>query len=239
MKPLKPKIGIVSGIGPLAGADVLHKVFQQAAQKFGAIEDAEYPDVLLVNHGVEGVDATAALVPAFQTEILAAVQYLEKQGATIIGIACNTAHLYIETLQAAVGVKLLNLVDTVSEHALNTDKKYLLLTSKSSKEQQLYQNYLKKWGVTFAETSNQQQHLLDKAIEAVMAYKPSVAGTCLDKVLASAKADGFDAVIAGCTELPIAIGWAKNKHNVTVLDSNYVLAAALCTNYYKQLGAMQ
>ena len=40
-------IGIVSGLGPLAGSDVLDKLYQHAARRYHAVEDVDYPDVLL------------------------------------------------------------------------------------------------------------------------------------------------------------------------------------------------
>lgn len=228
-----PMIGIVSGIGPLAGSDVFAKVIQYAAQQYGAVEDNEYPDVLLLNHGINGVDNLASLHDTFEQEIIRMVRELESQGATIIGIACNTAHIYWEDIRVKPGTKLVNLIDAVAESAKAAEQSnYLLLTSNASKQQQLYHSYLEKHGVSFQETNAQQQQLLDKAIGLVMAYKLDEAGAVLDTVLASAKADGHTAVIAGCTELPIAIAHSPTNHGLELIDANAVLAQSLLRNYY-------
>lgn len=236
MSPLlSPKIGIVSGIGPLAGADVLTKVFERAATVHGAVEDSQYPDVILLNHGIAGVDNSGDLGDNFETEILRAVEYLQLQGATVIGIACNTAHVYLSKIKAIDGCKLINLIDGVAFTAAVESGHYLLLTSSATKNQRLYHRYLEKYKVDFAETSYKQQKLLDLAIAAVMAHNLTQAGAIMEQVLDEALEDGFLAIIAGCTELPIALDHCKTKAKLRVLDSNRILAENLTNEYYRQI----
>jgi aspartate racemase len=231
---LSSKIGIVSGIGPLAGSDALAKVFKNAAEIYGAVEDNEYPDLVLLNHGIQGVDNNGTLSDTFKTEIVDMVQQLEAQGATIIGIACNTAHTYLKNIRTRPGTTLVNLIDTVASVASTSKDRYLLLTSSASKRQKLYHGYLEKHQVVFNETSPTQQELLDAAIGLVMAYKLKEAGGLLEQVLASAKQAGFTAVIAGCTELPIAIAHCKDTGGLKIIDSNDELAKSLLGHYYQR-----
>ncbi len=230
-----PKIGIVSGIGPLAGADVLAKTFKNAAKIYGAVEDSEYPDLLLLNHGIEGVDNIGTLNDTFEKEIVDMVHHLEVQGCNIIGIACNTAHTYLDKIKTKPQTTFVNLIDTVSRVAKEAGHSYLLLTSSTSKQQKLYHGYLDKHAVLFQESTQQQQVLLDKAIGLVMAYKLNEAGELLEEVLKSAKSEGYYAVIAGCTELPIAIAHCKDLQGLYMIDSNDELAKALLTKYYEVL----
>lgn len=231
----KPIIGIVSGVGPLAGSDVLAKVFKHAALYYGALEDSEYPDLLLINHGISGVDNSGTMSDSFEQDIIAMVQHLEKQGATIIGIACNTAHLYLESIHTKPTTTLINLIDTVSAVSAESLENYLLLTSATSKKQRLYHAYLDRHNVVFKQTTSVQQALLDQAIGLVMAHKLTEAGVVMNKVLVSAKRAGFQAVIAGCTELPIAIDYASESSGLKIIDSNHELACALLDHYYKRL----
>jgi hypothetical protein len=57
-------IGIVSGLGPLAGSDVLEQALTYAAEAYGATEDAEYPDIVLFSRGIEDFDATGERFPS-------------------------------------------------------------------------------------------------------------------------------------------------------------------------------
>lgn len=228
------KIGIVSGIGPLAGSDVLTKVFKNAAEIYGAVEDSEYPDLLLLNHGVEGVDSIGTLNDAFEKEIVAMVHHLEAQGCDVIGIACNTAHTYLHKIKTKPQTTFVNLIDTVSKVAKEAGQSYLLLTSSTSKQQKLYHGYLDKYAVPFQESNQEQQALLDQAIGLVMSYKLDEAGSLIETVFKSAKSQGHSAVIAGCTELPIAIEHCKDLSRLKVIDSNDELAKALLDKYYKK-----
>ena len=58
-------IGIVSGLGPLAGSDVLAKALAYAATEYGAVEDADYPDVVLFSHGIDDFDSTGNIEEDF------------------------------------------------------------------------------------------------------------------------------------------------------------------------------
>ncbi len=234
MKKHIPKIGIVSGIGPLAGSDVFAKLLKYAADAYDAVEDSEYPDVVLVNHGIEGFDNIGTLNPRFETDIVAMVKQLEQNGANVIGMACNTAYIYLSKIKTNSSTTLVNLIDEVAQEASKTNEKYLLLTSSTSKKQSLYQGYLKKHNVAFQVTNSEQQALLDKAIGHVMAFKLKEAGTMLSKVLKSAKEAGFSSVIAGCTELPVAIDNTKDTCGLTIISSNEVLAKTLVNHYHSQ-----
>lgn len=235
MCSLNPKIGLVSGVGPLAGANVLEKIYRYAAKQYNAVEDAEYPEVVLINRGIEGVDNTATLNNNFRDGIVSIVKQLEQNGATTIGIACNTAHLFLQDIKTSDQVTIVNLIDEVSRCVSKTDKRYLLLTSASSRKQRLYHEYLDKYNVNYQEVNQDQQNLLDEAIGLVMAYKLKDAGKLLEKVLEQAKKDGFTAVIAGCTELPIAVENTVSHFGLDIVDSNYILASVLADNYYQSL----
>jgi aspartate/glutamate racemase len=76
--------------------------------------------------------------------------------------------------------------------------------------------------------------LVDETIGLVMAHRLHEAGRLIDVVLDSANNSVFDAVIAGCTELPIAIDNAANTQAVAVLSSNEILATTLTRQYYQR-----
>ncbi len=225
-------IGIVSGTGPLAGANVLEKVFKYAANEYGAVQDDAYPDVLLVNHGTEGVDNLGTLNGAFERETLSAIKYLEKQGATVIGVACNTAHIHLGEIKLKPQTTLVNLIDAISAEAAQKPAQYLLMTSKASRDEKLFHKYLKKYDVSFTETSDGEQNLLDEVISQVMAYKLVQAGQTIKKVFALAKRRGVTDIIAGCTEFPLAIDRCDDAQNFNIIDCNHVLAKNLADKYY-------
>jgi aspartate racemase len=228
---ITPKIGIVSGIGPLAGADVLAKLFKYTAEKYGAAEDCDYPDVVFVNHGIPGVDSAGTLNIAFENAIVSMVSQLESNGANIIGIACNTAHVYLDKIKVKPTTLLVNLIEEVAKEASNHCDKYLLLTSEANKKSALYPKYLKKYGVKFGVVTKSQQSQITKVIGAIMSHKLDDAGKIMETILAEAKENGYTGIIAGCTELPIAIAHAESTLDLKVIASNDVLAAKMMDTY--------
>lgn len=229
-----PKIGLLSGVGPLAGADVFMKIIQYSATKYNAVEDNEYPEIVVINHGIDGVDNTGAMNESFKKDVKDIVNKLEKNDANIIGMACNTAHIYLDDIKTKKQTNVINLIDTVAKEVAKNNKKYLLLTSKTSKEQKLYQNYLDKYNVNYKTITNNQQDKLDKAIEYVMGYNLKKAGNLLQEILDYAYKNGYEAIIAGCTELPIAIENTTNNYNLEIVSSNMILAKILADTYYSK-----
>lgn len=226
----KPKIGIVSGVGPLAGADVLAKIFAYAADAHGAHEDSDYPDVILLNHGIKGVDNTATINPVFASEIIEMTEKLESWGASIIGIACNTAHVFLSDIHLKPSTTLINLIDVVSGSAALSPGTYGLLTSRGTKDQRLYHAHLERHGVSFRETTEEQQRIVDKSIDEVMAHNNASAKELLQTVIKDMEAGGIHQFIAGCTELPLALPDIDNRE--TIIDSNELLARSLVDAYY-------
>lgn len=234
MSSFKPshQIGLLSGIGPLAGSDILNKIYKYSALKYGAIEDCEYPDLILINHGIEGVDNLGTVGSKFESELVEGVNKLELAGAGVMGIACNTAHLYLNKIKLADQTRLVNLIEAVSVEAAEVNVNYLLLTSNTSKKQQLYPSYLKNLGVKFNETTAGQQKLLDDTIGLVMSYELEKAEYLLSKLLDKALDDGVQGIIIGCTELPIVFNSAVYSSKFKVHDSNQILAEKLVDSYY-------
>lgn len=214
-------LGIVSGIGPLAGADALNKLFAHAAQTYGAKEDAEYPDVILMSHGITGVDNTGALSDYFKTELIQLVSRIETAGASVIGIACNTAHIYLPDIAVKPDTILINLPEVVAEAAVQaSERHHLLLTSSASRETRLYDNSLQARGVSYDFTNDDTQSRLDEIIELIMAYKLEEAGRAMREVLAWAQSEGYQSIIAACTELPIAIDHCGDTLGLSIIDSS-------------------
>jgi aspartate racemase len=112
---------------------------------------------------------------------------------------------------------------------------HLLLTSSASRQQKLYHSYLDTHGVVYTEVAPGQQQLLDEAIGLVMAHHLERAGAILEQIVATAQANGFEGIIAGCTELPVALAHCKNVSGLQIIDSNDELAKALLKYYYAVL----
>ncbi|MCA9342846.1 aspartate/glutamate racemase family protein [Candidatus Saccharibacteria bacterium] len=228
------KIGIVSGVGPLAGADVLTKIYKVSAEKYKAVEDIEYPKLILTNLGVNGVGNTGKINKEFIKTVQGQVTFLEESGCSFIGIACNTAHLFLNKIKLNKHTTLINLPEEVAKFTHDQNiKDALLLCSAESKKQNLYQPYLNKYGISYSYLKPNDTKLLDYVIGLVMAYKIEDSSALISKILDSYRGKP---VLASCTELPVAINQVKTIKD-KVIDSNYILALALADSYYDGQGS--
>jgi aspartate racemase len=227
----KGLIGIVSGLGPLAGSDVLDKALAYASEIYGAVDDADYPDVVLFSHGIDTFDATGSIEDDFVDELVRVVQEIELHHPTVLGIACNTAHLRIDELRAQTHATVVNLIDATAEAASRFDRRYLLLSSSTTRRTHLYHRALEQRGVRFAEVDDAVQLEVDEVVHAVMGHAFDVAGTQIQDIVMDCGIE-FDAIIAACTELPIAFDHSNVVRSIPIIDSNRVLAEALVDTYF-------
>ncbi|HYF96977.1 MAG TPA: aspartate/glutamate racemase family protein [Patescibacteria group bacterium] len=229
MKTLpKKKIGIVSGMGPLAGSDILSKILQYSAAEYGAVEDLEYPEVILISRGIDGFDNKGSVNDKFAEEVQKSIKDLNRAGADVIGISCNTAHIFYDYFNANSDVQVINLIEEVSSCLSSGGAyKYLLMTSASTRDSKLYKKSLLDNKINFDPVSDQAQDSLDKIIKKVMEHKLEQAGRMFSELLESFEIDGYAGIIAGCTELPLAAPYLDKSLKEKMIDSNMVLAMTL------------
>lgn len=225
-------IGIVSGLGPLAGSDVLNKVLVYAAESYGAFDNADYPDIVLFSHGIETFDATGTLAPGFVEELVRVVDEIELHHPTVLGVACNAAHLHLAELRAHTGAVVVDLIEETAKAASRQDRTYLLLSASTTRDTGLYQRALRERGVRFIDVTDAIQRELDEVVHAVRGHALDVAGTQIRDIVMRPELEGFDAIIAACTELPVALDHSNVVRSIPVVDTNRVLARALVDNYF-------
>ena len=229
-------IGILSGLGPLAGEDVLANALDYAAAQYGAVEDAEYPDVVLVSHGIDDFDMTGDVSHGLLHELEVLVQELNSHQPSIIGIACNTAHIFLEELRRGSAAPIVDLIDEVALRSAREGEEYLLLSSSTTRSTGLYRRALERRRVRFHEVGTQEQAQVDEVVHLVMGHDLAAAATAIGELVTRWTAAPFTAIIAGCTELPMAIAHSKLVGMMPIVDSNQVLAESLVDAYYRSGG---
>ena len=107
-------IGIMGGMGPEATVELMRQIIRRTPAR----DDADHVRMLVDNNPkvpsriaflLEGgsVDPTATLV--------AMAQGLERSGATVIVIACNTAHAFAPAIREAITVPFIDMIDAALE----------------------------------------------------------------------------------------------------------------------------
>ncbi|MFN0173667.1 MAG: aspartate/glutamate racemase family protein [Saprospiraceae bacterium] len=236
-------IGIVGGIGPMAGADLYKKIVENTV----AHRDQDHLSVLLASFPQLIADRTDYLLgksnesPA--NALAEVILLLENAGSKYIGIACNTAHApqifdpMMKTLMdKGSKAEILHLIEHTTAFIKAQEQAFErigLLCTLGSYKTNLYQNRLRNASLTPVVLDIKRHNELAQ----VPIYHPDYGLKCiseghpeaiikLNTAIAELQALGAEAVILGCTE----IGMVEEQldfHGMAAFNPNTILAREL------------
>jgi aspartate racemase len=236
-------IGVIGGAGPFAGLDLLRKILEQTAAQL----DQDHLAVVSLSQPASIADRTAFLMgettlnPA--RPILEQLYQLEKLGATVAGIPCNTAHAapimdVVEDGLAASGsrLRLLNMIEEVGQHLLRhypIVQIVGLLSTIGTSYARVYPQMLEPLGFQVIEAQEQAvKEMVHRAIYDAH-YGIKARGYATEKARADILSAinhlgerGADAIVLGCTELPLAVS-EREINGLPQIDSTLALARGL------------
>lgn len=236
-------IGIVGGMGPHAGLDLVRKILDNTI----ASSDQEHVPISMLSIPGEIADRAAFVtgVPGAENPgpaIARAVDSLLGQGCSLVGIACNTAHAppIFEALQNSLtkdGQGLLNMIEEVASHVASSypgASRVGVLGTTATVRSGLYTPYLGAYGLEAIYLDDDQQRKLnDIAIRdpriGIKAFSNPVSDEATAIVrdsIARLAGEGADVVLLACTELPLAVS-DPTVGGATVLDPTNIFARAI------------
>lgn len=227
------KIGVIGGVGPLATVDFMEKVINLTS----ANKDQDHIK-MVVEHNPKIPDRTDNLIgdgPDPTISILAAAKRLEADNADMIAIPCNTAHAFVERIQRYVSIPVVHMIYETA-CAIRDDypncKRIGVLATSGTIQTRVYHQVLEAMGFEVIAPDEEHQAKVMDAIYGEQGVKVGfTSGVCVDQ-LTSAVTNvveaGADAVILGCTELPLLIdasdAYEVAGRSVVVLDPTSVMA---------------
>lgn len=239
----KQCIGIVGGVGPFAGLDLERKILEHTQ----AATDQDHLNVINISKPCIIDDRTAFLLGQIEKNpadsISAIIQEMTGLGVVVAGIPCNTAHAplifnsILENLKKIhTQVKLVNMVEeTIIWIRMygKTLKKIGVLSTTGVYKTRLYPAILEKYGIEAIIVNEKIQKTVHDAIYNVIygikAKQNPVSNIAQIKLIHAARylqRKGAQAIILGCTEIPLAIN--KNFLNdIILIDPTTILARAL------------
>jgi aspartate racemase len=201
-------IGVLGGMGPEASANLYSKIIKYTQNKYGAVQDNDYPPIIIYSLPLFGFDETGITDENLvKKQLLEGVKKLEAAGCDLIIIACNTVHVYFEEMQAAVKVPIFNIVEETKKNVIKFGyKKVGIFASESTNKLQLYQRKFAESNILVISPNYNQQKILNKVIEHVMGGNQKQEDIIILKEIArDYLKQGAEAIILGCTEIPLAI----------------------------------
>lgn len=221
-------IGVLGGMGPAATADFYAKLVALTP----ADRDQDHARVVIWADPTVP-DRTRALLgdgPDPSDWLRHGAQVLADAGATVLAVPCNTAHAFLPVIEQHVGLPVIDMVDAVARylrHELAQARTVGLLATTGTLAVRLYQDRLAvdRLRVLVPDPLAQQQAVMP----AIRAIKAGEVSDRTRGLLVGAAADlverGAEALIAGCTEIPL--GLPAEQVAVPVVDPTLVLAGAL------------
>lgn len=238
-------IGIVGGVGPHAGLDLGRKVLDQTR----ATVDQDHLNMVVISWPRCVPDRTAFLLGQSIDDpvpgMVRCVHALESVGATVAGIACNTAHAprlfdrLIASLQSSGSrIVVVNMIQEVArfiQHHFPDVRRVGVLATDGTVTTNAYGEVFAKEDLTSVyPDAPVQRELVHGAIYdrnyGIKAMPSPVSERARAAVLAAAmhllNDKGAEALVLGCTELPLAVS-ERFLHGKPVIDASMVLARAL------------
>ena len=224
-------LGVLSGMGPLAGADFFRKLVEETPAE---VDQDHIPTVMFSLPQIP--DRNEALYgggPDPFPALLDGVNRLVKAGATCIAMPCNSAHHWHPRLAAEVDVPFLHIADAVVEGLRRSGTfsgRIGILGADVTLRTGIYQDRLVRAGYTPVVPPDSTQVM--RAIRLVKAGKLEDARHLLKAEEANLlAAGGCSHVVLACTEIPIAL----DAHHASPrsLDANRELAIA-CVAWFRE-----
>lgn len=235
-------VGVLGGMGPLATVDFLRKVVLATNAR---IDQEHIP--LVISAIPQVPDRTAAFLGLGASPLPAMIESAKRlvcAGAELIVIPCNTAHLWFDEIQTAIGLPMIHLVDAAIDAAIQQSgagAKIGLLATDATLSSGLYVNrhQNRPQALTLDEhdineniswvlpTRNEMERYVMPGIAAVKAGQLNQASELMRLALRGLHNRGASSVIMGCTEIPLAL--EKEATPLHLVDATAALAQQVVT----------
>jgi aspartate racemase len=225
-------IGILGGMGPEATLDCFGKIIKNTPAK----TDQDHLRVVIDSNPAIP-DRIAAIVGDGESPVpalIAECRVLEKAGADFIIIPCVTVHVFLSEIQAHSQLPILSIIDAVAEavcRKIPEARTIGLMGTIATIQGGLFQKRLAEESInTLLPDSAAQAKIIDaiKDIKDIRSprTRSEITAALIEaaRSLINKKPEGARAIIAGCTEIPLALG--QEHLPVPYFDALTILARA-------------
>jgi aspartate racemase len=227
---MKKTIGILGGMGPEATA----YFYEQIVKQTKADTDQEHIKTLIYSNPKipPRTDAILKIGPNPTPLLVEGFQRLKDTGADFVVMPCVTAHYFYPEVKDQVDIPFVNLLDEAVRWAKDEVpklKKAGLVASTGTLESRLFHDVFGKAGIEVIHPEKEEQEQVMEAIFGPKGIKAGFTSGFPNETLVSiAKvlvARGADAIIAGCTEVPLVL---KERDLPVLLIEPLRIAARVC-----------
>ena len=212
-------IGLIGGVSWVSTAEYYKRINIHISKKFGGLHSAKiilsslnFEDIVVYQQNGD--------IEREKNILLSNAKKLEKAGADVILICSNTTNKTANEIKENLNIPLINIVESIAKKIIKLKKKKVaLLGTKHVMYGTFFSNILKNYGINVIVPEKQDGLKIHDIIyeELVRNIFLSKSSDFILKVINKMESKDIDAVILGCTELPLAIHQKSN--NILLIDS--------------------
>lgn len=225
-------IGVLGGMGPQATVEFYKLLIDKSISEYGAVKNDEFPEILIDSIPVPDFISNTKHMRQAKGMLIDRVSRMNKHPVSILGIACNTAHILLPELRKVSKSPIVSIMEEVKKLiGVNGYKRIGLLASIMTYKMGLYDG-IEGSNMKIYRPSISEQQEIEIIIRGIIKGEKL---SLLRKRLLSLsnefiKKCKLDTIILGCTELPLVF---PRINSVKVINTVEVLADSLLRYYYK------
>ena len=228
-------LGIFGGMGPEATANLYSEIIRLTVAR----KDQDHIPTLIYSFP-QVPDRTACIRSGDRSIVkylVEGVTRLEKGGASLIVIPCNTAHYFYDDMQQAVKIPIIHMIRETADAVVSRHpgcKTVGLLATTGTLQTGLYEKELRARGLTVVcPDAVVQENYVMKAVYGTDGIKAGGDKKKSEELLYFAgkhvEEKGAQVIVLGCTEIPLAFN--AQRTSVPVVNATRVLAEAAIREY--------
>lgn len=219
-------LGLIGGTTWVSTVDYYRLINQMVNQRLGGLNSAR---MLLYSVNFEEFrppDTVEGWENVTQ-RIIAIARTLEQGGAQGLVLCANTLHKIADRVQANIGIPIIHIAEaTAAEIGKAHLAKVALLGTKFTMQEPFYHDKLRAQGIeTLIPEQDDRLYIHDAILDemALEIFKPETKQRFLN-IIAQLQQRGAQAIVLGCTEIPILIKPADTP--VSLFDTTHIHAQA-------------
>lgn len=229
---MKKTIGIIGGMGPMATIDLYKKIVDLTP----AHSDREHLH-LIIDNNTSIPDRTESILGYGEEAIFELVRSaikLESMGADLLIMPCNTAHFYYDEIKKYIRIPFINMVEeTVKEIRHRGINKVGILATDGTIKSGVYVDMCERYGVEYLIPDEiGQREVMHIIYEGIKAGNFAIDIEGFKLVVNKLKRLGAEALVLGCTELPIA--FQRFSIEGETIDPTFILAKVAVREAYME-----
>lgn len=200
---MRPAIGIIGGMGPMATCDMMRKITVLTAAES---DQGNYRIVADSNTDIP--DRTKAILyggisPV--SEILKSARRLENAGADVLLMACNTAHYFFDQIAPQIDTPMLDMIGETAAALRSSDiQKVGLLATEGTVKSGIFENALNDVGIELIYPDESGQEAVTEMVyDGIKTDRKEFDISRYAETVSQLQKRGAQTMILGCTELPL------------------------------------